>query len=72
MNTRRLALLAGSALLVPLALVVTAGPALAVPPSPTFGSHVASCAQISTGFTAEMNPSHHHGPDADDMTGMSC
>ncbi len=60
MRRSRLALLAGSLVLLPLPLVVGAtGSAAAVVPDPTFGRHVSSCAQMSGGFTAEHNPSHH-------------
>jgi len=74
MNTTRLSLLVGSLLAVPLALIVgAAGPAAAGPPSTTFGSHVSSCAHVSTGFSGDHNPSHHRGPDATDpMTDMHC
>ena len=75
MNSSRLSLLISSVLVVPLALVVVgaAGPAVAAPPSTTFGSHMSSCAQMSTGFTGQHNPSHHPGPTATAaMTGMHC
>ncbi len=72
MNTPRLCLLASSVLVVPLALVVGAGPAAAEPPASTFGSHVSSCAQMSTGFGGQHNPSHHAGPAAHHMDGMHC
>lgn len=74
MNIPRLSLLASSALMVPMALVVgAAGPAAAEPPATTFGSYVSSCAQMSTGFSGLHNPSHHPGPAATDaMTGMHC
>lgn len=74
MNSSRLSLLISSVLVVPLALVVgAAGPAVAAPPSTTFGSHMSSCAQVSTGFTGQHNPSHHRGPTATAaMTGMHC
>ena len=69
-----LPLLVSSVLLVPMALVVgSAGPVAAEPPSTTFGSHVSSCAQMSTGFSGQHNPSHHRGPNAtDDMSGVHC
>ena len=51
MNRSRLALLLGPVLVVPLALVAAAGPAAAAPPATSFGSHVSSCAQMSTGFS---------------------
>lgn len=73
MNSPRLPLLASTVLIVPMALVVAAGPAAAEPPSTTFGSHVSSCAQMSTGFSGQHNPSHHRGPTATHaMTGMHC
>lgn len=73
MNRPRLSLLLGSVLAVPMALVVSAaGPAAADPPSTTFGSHVSSCAQMSTGFSGQHNPSHHRGPAAAPMSGMYC
>ncbi|MFP5218380.1 MAG: hypothetical protein ACLGIG_01390 [Actinomycetes bacterium] len=58
----------------PLVLVAgAAGPAAAAPTTTTFGSHVSSCAQVSTGFSGEHNPSHHRGPyaatDVSDMHG---
>lgn len=60
MRHSRLALLAGSLVLLPLPLVAgAAGSAAAVVPGPTFGPHASSCAQASDGFTAEHNPSHH-------------
>jgi len=73
MNRSRLSLLIGSVLVVPMALVVgAAGPAVADPPSTTFGSHVSSCAQMSTGFSGQRNPSHR-GPTATDArSGMHC
>lgn len=75
MTSPRLSLLIGSVLVVPMALVVAAaGPAAAAdPPSTTFGSHVSSCAQMSTGFSGQHNPSHHRGPAATHaMSGMHC
>ena len=75
MNSRRLSLLASSVLVVPLALVVgAAAPAVAQPPTSTFGSHVSSCAHTPTsnGFTGAHNPSHHRGPTAHHMDGMHC
>ncbi|MDP3713750.1 MAG: hypothetical protein Q8R60_14845 [Mycobacteriales bacterium] len=72
MNTPRLSLLISSVLVVPLALVVGAGPATAEPPAKPFGSHVSSCAQHA-GFTGAHNPSHHRGPAAThDMSAMHC
>ena len=63
MKNPRIPLLLTSVLVVPMALVVSAArPAAAEPPSTTFGSHVSSCAQLSTGFSGQHNPSHHHGP----------
>lgn len=65
MNSPRLSLLVSSVAVVPMALIVgAAGPAAAEPPSTTFGTHVSSCAQMSTGFSGEHNPSHHRGPTA--------
>lgn len=77
MNSPRLSLLVSSVLVVPMALVVgAAGPAAAEPPSTTFGSHVSACAQMSTGFSGQHNPSHHRGQAAahvmDGMSGMHC
>ena len=74
MNRPRLSLLLGSALVVPLVLVTGGtGPAAADPPGDTFGSHVSSCAQMSTGFSGQHNPSHHRGPQATEhMDGMHC
>jgi len=73
MTRSRLALLLSSVLVLPVALVVGAAPAVAEPPSTTFGSHVSSCAQLSTGFSGQHNPSHHRGPTATDpMIGMHC
>lgn len=67
-------LLIGSVLVVPMALVVSAaGPASADRPSTTFGSHMSSCAQMSTGFSGQHNPSHHRGAAAAHaMSGMDC
>ena len=44
-----------------------AGPAGAVPVGAAsvgsdFGAHVSACAQMSTGFSGDHNPSHHRGP----------
>lgn len=74
MNTPRLSMLVSSVLVVPLALIVgAAGPVAAEPPDTAFGSHVSSCARMSTGFTGQHNPSHHRGPaGAHDMSGMDC
>ncbi len=74
MNNPRLSLLVSSLVVVPMALVVAvAGPVAAGSPSSTFGSQVSSCAQMSTGFTGQHNPSHHRGPTATDaMSGMHC
>ena len=76
MHKPRLSLLVSSVLVVPTALVVAAGPAAAGPPSTTFGSHVSACAQMSTGFSGQHNPSHHRGPAAahamDGMSFMHC
>ena len=74
MNRSRLSLLLGSVVVVPVALLVgAAGPAAAEPPSPTFGSHVSMCAQMSTGFDGQHNPSHHRGPNGTPMTsGTHC
>ncbi len=74
MNTPHLSLLASSVLVVPLALVVAAGPVVAQQPTSTFGSHVSSCARTptSTGFSGGHNPSHHRGPTAHQMDGMDC
>lgn len=70
MNTPRPSLIAGSVLVVPLALVVGAGPVAAAEPPTTFGSHVSSCA-MHVGFSGAHNPSHHRGPTAThDMSGM--
>jgi hypothetical protein len=74
MNTPRLSLLASSVLVVPLALVVAAGPVAAQQPTSTFGSHVSSCAHTPTsnGFSGAHNPSHHRGPTAHHMDGLHC
>lgn len=74
MSTRHLSLLVSSVLVLPTALVVAAaGPVAAAPPGTTFGSHVSSCAQMSTGFSRAHNPSHHRGPTAmDAMHAMHC
>lgn len=74
MNRSRLPLLAASVVVVPITLLLGgAGPAAAAAPGPTFGSHVSMCAQMSTGFDGQHNPSHHRGPDATPMTaGMHC
>lgn len=73
MNSPRVSLLVGSVLVVPVVLLVGAGPAAAEPPSTTFGSHVSSCAQMSTGFSGQHNPSHHRGPTATHgMHAMPC
>ena len=53
---------------VPAGLVLAvAGPAGAVPVGAVsvgsgFGAHVSSCAQMSTRFSGDHNPSHHRGP----------
>ena len=74
MKSPCLPLLVSSVLIVPTALVVgAAGPAAGAPASTTFGSHVSSCAQMSTGFSGQHNPSHHRGPTATHtMTGLHC
>ncbi len=74
MNIPRLCPLAGSALMVPMALVVgAAGPAAAEPRATTFRSHVSSCEPMSTGFSGLHNPGYHRRPAATDaMTGMHC
>ena len=76
MNSPCLSLLARSIVVavVPIALVVgAASPAVAVPPSTTFGSHVSVCAHMSTGFSGAHNPSHHRGPTATHATyGLHC
>lgn len=73
MSSPRFPVLVSTLVVVPLFLVVgSAGPG-AASPTDTFGSHVASCAQASTGFTGQHNPSHHRGPNAaDDVSGMHC
>ena len=64
----RLCLLLSSLVVVPAGLVLAvAGPAGAVPVGAVsvgsgFGAHVSSCAQMSTGFSGDHNPSHHRGP----------
>lgn len=70
-NSLRLSLLVSSVLVVPL-MLSGGGPAAAEPPSTTFGSHVSSCAQLSTGFSGQYNPSHHRGPGQHGMSGMHC
>ena len=76
MHKPRLSLLVRSVLIVPTALVAAAGPTAAAPPTATFGSHVSSCAQMSTGFSGQHNPSHHRGQAAahamDGMSSMHC
>ena len=74
MSSPRSSLLVSSMLVMPFALLVGAvGPAAAEPPSTTFGSHVSSCAQQSTGFSGQHNPSHHRGPTGmQTMTAMHC
>ena len=73
MNRPRLPLLIRSVLVVPLALVAAAaGPAAAEPPITPFGSHVSTCAQTSTGFSGQHNPSHHRPGAAHDMPEMRC
>ena len=73
MHKPRLSLLVSSVLVVPTALVVAAGPAAPAPPTATFGSHVSSCAQMSTGFSGQHNPSHHRGPTTvHAVTGTHC
>jgi hypothetical protein len=52
-------------------LLGAAGPMVDQPGDPTFGVHVATCAQTSTGFDGDHNPSHHagradHHPGSDD------
>lgn len=70
---RSTSLLVSWVLVVPLAPVVgAAGPAGAEPPTSTFGSHVAWCAQTSTGFSGQYDPSHHRGLAADHRDGMHC
>lgn len=49
---------AGAALV---AVLSAGGPAVAVPPDPSFGGHVSTCAQVM-GFDVTHNPSHHRGP----------
>ena len=64
----RLCLLFSTLVVVPAGLVLAAaGPAGAVPVGAVsvgsgFGAHVSSCAQMSTGFSGDHNPSHHRGP----------
>lgn len=74
MYCARLCTLLGPVLLVPVVLVVGgAGPAAAEPPITTFGSHVSTCAQQSTGFSGQHNPSHHRGPTATHpLSGLHC
>lgn len=72
MTRSRLPLALASVVVVPAALLLDGGPA-AADPVPTFGSHVSMCAQMSTGFDGQHNPSHHRGPDAVPVTdGMHC
>ena len=68
MPAPRLSLLLSSLVVVPAGLVLAAaGPAGALPVGAVsggsgFGAHVSSCAQMSTGFSGDHNPSHHRGP----------
>ena len=68
MPAPRLSLLLSSLVVVPAGLVLAAAsPAGAVPVGAVsigsdFGAHVSSCAQLSTGFSGDHNPSHHRGP----------
>ena len=73
MPAPRLCLLLSSLVVVPAGLVLAvagpagAGPAGAVPVGAAsvgsgFGAHVSACAQMSTGFSGDHNPSHHRGP----------
>ena len=82
MPAPRLSLLLSSLVVVPAGLVLAvAGPAGAVPVSavpvsavsvgPGFGAHVSACAQMSTRFSGDHNPSHHRGPSGWD-TGTEC
>ena len=82
MPAPRLPLLLSSLVVVPAGLVLAvAGPAGAVPVSAVpvsavsvgsgFGAHVSSCAQMSTGFSGDHNPSHHRGPSGRPST-WSC
>ena len=57
-------------------VLAAAGPAGAVPVGAVsvgsgFGAHVSSCAQMSTGFSGDHNPSHHRGPSGWNA-GMEC
>ena len=72
MPAPRLSLLL-SIVVVPAGLVLAAaGPAGAVPDGAVpvgavsvgsgFGAHISSCAQMSTRFSGDHNPSHHRGP----------
>lgn len=73
MNRPRFSTLIAPLAALPLALVVgAASPAAAAPPSTTFGSHVSHCAQMSTGFSGQHNPSHHRGPTAHVTDGTHC
>ena len=64
----RLCLLFSSLVVVPAGMVLAAArPAGALPVGAVsigsgFGAHVSSCAQMSTGFSGDHNPSHHRGP----------
>ncbi len=72
MNTPYLSLLVSPVVVVTSVLVVgAAAPVAAGPPTPTFGSHVASCAH-GTGFSGQHNPSHHRGPAPHGVDGMHC
>ena len=78
MPAPRLSLLLSSLVVVPAGLVLAvAGPAGAGPAGAGlagavpvgaasvgsgFGAHVSACAQMSTGFSGDHNPSHHRGP----------
>lgn len=52
------------------AILAATAPAVAAPPDPSFGGHVATCAQVM-GFDGQHNPSHHHGPSGWDAA-MTC
>ena len=73
MNKPRLLILSSSLLISTGLILGAAGPAASAPPSTPFGSHVSSCAQMSTGFSGHHNPSHHRGPAAVPvMNGTHC
>lgn len=73
MSSPRFPVLVSTLVVVPLLLVVGSAAEGVASPTDAFGAHVSSCAQMSTGFTGQHNPSHHFGPNAaDDVSGLHC